>query len=137
LSFAALFGRSAISTALLAEPPAVEPPAGAVMSEAVEGEVIVGWVEKGLRLPEQTAVKVEGDSGALISSIHAITLERFRRAGKRSVRYDVEVKEAATGEMITLQFERPAYRQITVRGAGGEDSRPALKTRMCIGNGIA
>ncbi|NLB99733.1 MAG: ATP-dependent zinc protease, partial [Pseudomonas formosensis] len=62
------------------------------MSEDVEGKVIVGWVEKGLILPEQTAVKVKVDSGALTSSMHAINLERFRRDGKRWVRYDVEVK---------------------------------------------
>lgn len=136
LSFAALFGLSAISTASLAETAAVEPPADAVMSEDVEGKVIVGWVEKGLILPEQTAVKVKVDSGALTSSMHAINLERFRRDGKRWVRYDVEVKDADTGEMTTLHFERPVYRQITVRGAGGEDYRPVVKMRMCIGNRI-
>lgn len=136
LSFAALFGLSAISTALLAETAEVAPPADAVMSEDVEGKVIVGWVEKGLILPEQTAVKVKVDSGALTSSMHAINLERFRRDGKRWVRYDVEVKDADTGEMTTLHFERPVYRQITVRGAGGEDYRPVVKMRMCIGNRI-
>src|SRR5690606_22460171 len=54
----------------------------------------------------------------------------------RWVRYDVEVKEADTGELTTLHFERPVYRQITVRGAGGEDYRPVVKRRMCIVNGI-
>src|SRR5690606_19129442 len=43
---------------------------------------------------------------------------------------------ADTGEMITLHFERPVYRQITVRGAGGEDYRPVVKMRMCIGNRV-
>src|SRR5690606_12635003 len=89
LSFAALFGLFAISTALLAETAAVEPPADAVRSEDVEGKVIVGWVEKGRILPEHTAVKVKVNSGALTSSMHAINLERFRRDGERWVRYDV------------------------------------------------
>src|SRR5690606_34681720 len=96
LSFAALFGLSAISPALLAETAAVEPPADAVMSEFVEGEVIVGCVELGPLLRVQAAVNVKVDYGALPYSVHAINLERFRRDGKRSVRYDVEVKDADT-----------------------------------------
>lgn len=137
LSFAALLGFTAMSTAALASPSEpVEPPADAVLTEDVEAKVIVGWVEKALILPEQTAVKVKVDSGALTSSMHAINLERFKRDGKRWVRYDVEVKDADTGELVTLKFERPVYRQITVRGAGGEDYRPVVKMRMCVGNRI-
>ncbi|PRB81609.1 ATP-dependent zinc protease [Pseudomonas sp. MYb185] len=106
------------------------------MSEDLTGKVVVGWIEKGLILPEQTAVKVKVDSGALTSSMHAVNLERFTREGKRWVRYDVEVKDADTGKRVTMNFERPVYRQITVRGAGGEDYRPVVKMRMCIGNRI-
>src|SRR5690606_26295624 len=36
----------------------------------------------------------------------------------------------------TMKFERPLYRQITVRGAGGEDHRPVVKMRLCIGNRV-
>lgn len=137
LSFAALLGAAALSVPAVAgtaEP--VEPPADALLTEDVAGKVIVGWIEKGLILPEQTAVKVKVDSGALTSSMHAVNLERFKRDGKRWVRYDVEVKDADTGETVTLKFERPVFRQITVRGAGGEDYRPVVKMRMCIGNRI-
>lgn len=137
LSFAALLGATALSASAFAGAPTpVEPPSDAVMTEDVAGKVIVGWVEKGLILPEQTAVKVKVDSGALTSSMHAVNLERFKRDGKRWVRYDVEVKDADTGEAVTLKFERPVFRQITVRGAGGEDYRPVVKMRMCIGNRI-
>ena len=137
LSFAALLGAAAFATPVLAdsaEP--TEPPSDAVLTEDVESKVIVGWIEKGLILPEQTAVKVKVDSGALTSSMHAVNMERFRRDGKRWVRYDVEVKDADSGEPVTMQFERPVYRQITVRGAGGEDYRPVVKMRMCIGNRV-
>lgn len=137
LSFAVLLGAAAASAPLAAhtsEP--VAPPQDAVLTEDVEGKVIVGWIEKGLILPEQTAVKVKVDSGALTSSMHAVNIERFKRDGKRWVRYDVDVKDADTGEDVTLQFERPVYRQITVRGAGGEDYRPVVKMRMCIGNRV-
>ena len=137
LSFAALLGVTAVSASVLAgTPDSVEPPADAVLTEDVAGKVIVGWVEKGLILPEQTAVKIKVDSGALTSSMHAVNLERFKRDGKRWVRYDVEVKDADTGEAVTMRFERPVFRQITVRGAGGEDYRPVVKMRMCIGNQV-
>ncbi len=137
LSFAALLGVAAVSASVFAgEPQPVEPPPEATLAEDVAGKVIVGWIEKGLILPEQTAVKVKVDSGALTSSMHAVNLERFKRDGKRWVRYDVEVKDADTGEAVTLKFERPVFRQITVRGAGGEDYRPVVKMRMCIGNRI-
>lgn len=137
LSFAALLSAAAFATPVFAdsaEP--TEPPSDAVLTEDVESKVIVGWIEKGLILPEQTAVKVKVDSGALTSSMHAVNLERFRRDGKRWVRYDVEVKDADSGEPVTMEFERPVYRQITVRGAGGEDHRPVVKMRMCIGNRV-
>ncbi|WP_235991381.1 retropepsin-like aspartic peptidase RloA3 [Halopseudomonas xiamenensis] len=137
LSLAALLSTAAVSTSVFAQTQeAIEPPADAVMSEDLTGKVVVGWIEKGLILPEQTAVKVKVDSGALTSSMHAVNLERFTRKGKRWVRYDVEVKDADTGKRVTMHFERPVYRQITVRGAGGEDYRPVVKMRMCIGNRI-
>ena len=137
LSFSALLGAAVVTTPVTAHTPEpVAPPQDAVLTEDVQGKVIVGWIEKGLILPEQTAVKVKVDSGALTSSMHAINIERFKRDGKRWVRYDVDVKDADTGERVTLNFERPVYRQITVRGAGGEDYRPVVKMRMCIGNRI-
>ena len=137
LSFAVLLGAAAVSVPLAAHTPEpVAPPQDAVLTEDVEGKVIVGWIEKGRILPAQTAVKVKVDSGALTSSMHAVNIERFKRDGKRWVRYDVDVKDADTGEQVTMNFERPVFRQITVRGAGGEDYRPVVKMRMCIGNRI-
>lgn len=108
----------------------------AVLAEDISGKMVVGWIEKGLILPEHTAVKIKVDSGALTSSMHAKNLKRFTRKGKKWVRYDVNVVDADTGERVTLNFERPVYRQILVRGAGGEDHRPVVKMRMCIGNKV-
>ncbi|EZQ17207.1 ATP-dependent Zn protease [Halopseudomonas bauzanensis] len=115
---------------------AIDPPEEAVLTEDIAGKVVVGWVEKGLILPEEAVVKVKVDSGALTSSMHAVNMERFTRKGKRWVRYDVPVVDADTGNKVTLHFERPVYRQMTVRGAGGEDYRPVVKMRMCIGNRV-
>ena len=137
LTLAALLSTAAVSTAVLAEAQgAIEPPDNAVLTEDIAGKVVVGWVEKGLILPEEAVVKIKVDSGALTSSMHAVNLERFTREGKKWVRYDVPVVDADTGNRVTLHFERPVFRQMTVRGAGGEDYRPVVKMRMCVGNRI-
>ncbi|WP_022962221.1 ATP-dependent zinc protease [Halopseudomonas pelagia] len=102
----------------------------------VDSKVIVGWIEKGRILPEHTAVKIKVDSGALTSSMHAVNIEDFKRKGKQWVRYDVPVKDADTGERIKLQFERPVFRRILVRGAGGEDRRPVVKMTICMGERV-
>ncbi len=134
---APLLSASLLSGAALAGPEVVgAPSADAVMAEDISGKVVVGWIEKGLILPEHTAVKIKVDSGALTSSMHAKNLKRFTRKGKKWVRYDVNVIDADTGKRVTMQFERPVYRQILVRGAGGEDHRPVVKMRMCIGNKV-
>ncbi|MEH6500607.1 MAG: ATP-dependent zinc protease [Pseudoalteromonas distincta] len=100
----------------------------------IDNKVIVGWIEKGRILPEHTAVKIKVDSGALTSSMHAVNIEDFKRNGKQWVRYDVPVKDADTDELVELQFERPVFRRILVRGAGGEDRRPVVKMSICMGD---
>lgn len=102
----------------------------------INSKIIVGWIEKGRILPEHTAVKIKVDSGALTSSMHAVNIERFKRKGKSWVRYDVPVKDADTDERVMLKFERPVFRRILVRGAGGEDRRPVVKMSICIGDQI-
>lgn len=97
---------------------------------------IVGWIEKGLIMPEHTAVKIKVDSGALTSSMHAVNLENFTHKGKPWVRYEVPVKDADTDEMVTMEFERPVFRRILVRGAGGSDRRPVVKMSICMGNQV-
>ncbi|WP_373186866.1 ATP-dependent zinc protease [Halopseudomonas sp.] len=102
----------------------------------VNSKVVVGWIEKGRILPEHTAVKIKVDSGALTSSMHAVNIDFFERKGKSWVRYDVPVRDADTGKRVNLEFERPVYRRILVRGAGGEDRRPVVKMSICIGKQI-
>lgn len=137
LSLAVLLSASLVSGAVMAGPEtAGATSADAVLAEDIGGKIVVGWIEKGLILPEHTAVKIKVDSGALTSSMHATNLKRFTRKGKKWVRYDVDVTDADTGKRVTLHFERPVFRQILVRGAGGEDHRPVVKMRMCIGNKV-
>lgn len=97
---------------------------------------VVGWIEKGLIMPEHTAVKIKVDSGALTSSMHAVNLETFTHKGKPWVRYEVPVKDADTDELVKMQFERPVFRRILVRGAGGSDRRPVVKMSICMGDQV-
>lgn len=113
-----------------------EMPEEPTMADDMPSHLIVGWVEKARLLPEQTAVKVKVDSGALTSSMHAVNIDQFIREGKRWVRYDVPVKDADSGEQVTMHFEVPVYRRVVVRGAGGEDRRPVVKMSMCIGDRV-
>tara|TARA_R110002020_G_scaffold434868_2_gene645030 strand:+ start:1295 stop:1900 length:606 start_codon:yes stop_codon:yes gene_type:complete len=137
-SIAALLGASMLSGAVFAEEPVESgnPPEEVTQAGDVASKIVVGWIEKGLILPEQTAVKIKIDSGALISSMHAVNLEEFTRKNKKWVRYDVTVKDIDTDERVTMNFEQPLYRKMTVRGAGGVDHRPVVKMRMCIGNRV-
>ncbi|HDZ57420.1 MAG TPA: ATP-dependent zinc protease [Pseudomonas xinjiangensis] len=120
-----------------AEPEVSGEMAGSVTTtEQLDEKVVVGWIEKGRILPEHTAVKIKVDSGALTSSMHAVNIESFKRKGKDWVRYDVPVKDADTDEMVNLEFERPIFRKILVRGAGGTDRRPVVKMSICMGSKV-
>lgn len=101
--------------------------------QAESSASVFGWVEEGLVLPEQTAVKMKLDTGALLSSMQATGIERFEKDGKPWVRFDVEVKDIDTGEFVENRFERPIVRFVAVRGAGGVDHRIAVSMSICIG----
>lgn len=136
LSIAAcLMAALALAGQSFAEPEAIEDDS-ASQPEQLGGEVVLGWIEKARILPELTAVKIKVDSGALTSSMHAVNIETFSRKGKEWVRYDVPVKDADTDEMVRLEFERPVYRRVLVRGAGGEERRPVVTMSICLGDKV-
>ncbi|UAW97118.1 ATP-dependent zinc protease [Halopseudomonas nanhaiensis] len=105
-------------------------------SEDLAGRVVMGWIEKGRILPERAAVKIKVDSGALTSSMHAVNIKKFKRKGKDWVRYDVPVRDAESEEMVTMEFERPVFRRVLIRGAGGEERRPVVKMSICLGDQV-
>lgn len=105
-------------------------------SDDLTGRVVMGWIEKGRILPERAAVKIKVDSGALTSSMHAVNIERFKRKGKEWVRYDVPIRDADSEEMVKMEFERPVFRRVLIRGAGGEERRPVVKMSICLGDKV-
>ncbi|WP_390623819.1 retropepsin-like aspartic peptidase RloA3 [Pseudomonas tumuqii] len=97
---------------------------------------VLGWVEEGLILPENLAVKFKLDTGALTSSMHAEDIERFKKDGEDWVRFNIELEDIATNKQVNAQFERQVERAIKVRGAGGAERRPVVLMKVCLGNQV-
>lgn len=105
---------------------------GAAMADEPE---VYGWVEKILIDPDWgVEVKAKLDSGALTSSMQAEHIEEFERDGDDWVRFEVELEDETTGEVVSREFEREVYRNLKIIGAGGVDRRPAVLMTVCIGD---
>lgn len=97
---------------------------------------VLGWVEEGLILPENLAVKFKLDTGALTSSMHAEDIERFQKDGEDWVRFNIELEDIDTNKQVNAQFERQVERGIKVRGAGGAERRPVVLMKVCLGDQV-
>jgi hypothetical protein len=97
---------------------------------------VLGWVERAIVMPLGATVKMKLDSGALTSSMDAREIEVFRRDGKRWVKFVLHLEDNATGEDVYRTLDLPLKRMVRLRGAGGEDLRPAVDIPICIGNKV-
>jgi hypothetical protein len=97
---------------------------------------VFGWIEEGLVQPENIAVKIKLDTGALTSSMDAKDLQPFHKNGEKWVRFNVELKDSNTGKVVSAPFERRVERTVKVRGAGGAERRPVVLMNICIGKQI-
>ncbi|MBB3189866.1 ATP-dependent zinc protease family protein [Halomonas cerina] len=103
---------------------------GAVVADEPE---VYGWVEKTTLEPWGVELKAKLDSGALTSSMHAEHIEEFTRDGEEWVRFEVEVEDEATGDVVAREYERKVFRRLILTGAGGQDRRPAVLMTICMG----
>lgn len=92
-----------------------------------------GWVEKAYVPDAGVTTKAKMDTGALTSSIHATNVERFRKDGKKWVRFTITLTDTDSDETITTTLERPFVRRIKLTGAGGVDHRLVVTLDICIG----
>lgn len=97
---------------------------------------VFGWVEKVTIEPWGTELKAKLDTGALTSSMHATDIETYRKDDEDWVRFTVEVEDQRTGDRVKKHYEKPLYRDLTVRGAGGRDERPVVIMKVCVGDTI-
>ncbi|MCK9468725.1 MAG: ATP-dependent zinc protease [Porticoccaceae bacterium] len=111
-------------------------PAAAWAEDVRADKPIFGWLEKAIIMPVGVTVKVKLDSGALTSSMDARDIEIIQREGKRWVRFVLHLEDTETGEEIYQELEQPLKRIVRIRGAGGEDRRPAVELPVCIGGHV-
>lgn len=108
----------------------------AIGSRPAMAESLYGWVEKAEIEPWGVEVKAKLDSGALTSSMHAEHLERYQQDGEEWVRFTLEVVDEDSGERFSREIERPVFRNLIVRGAGGEERRPVVLVKLCLGDTV-
>lgn len=104
--------------------------------EYTEHTRIFGWVEEAEIEPWGVEIKAKLDSGALTSSMHATDIERFEKDGEDWVRFTVSVEDADDDEQVTRTYERPLFRNVRIRGAGGTERRPVVLMKLCMGQRI-
>ncbi|WP_084155704.1 ATP-dependent zinc protease [Halomonas halocynthiae] len=105
---------------------------GAVLAETSDN--VVGWVEKVTVEPWGVEVKAKLDSGALTSSLDARDIKLFEKDDQEWVRFRLRLDDEDSDETLSVNLERPLYRDLTVRGAGGRDERPVVLLEVCVGD---
>ncbi len=90
---------------------------------------ILGWVENA-HLPDPgLELKAKLDTGAETSSLDARILKKFRKAGKRWIRFSVADRDS--GEEFVIVRER--VRTIgVVQHDGSRQTRPVVKLKICL-----
>lgn len=101
---------------------------------AERSDNVVGWVEKVTVEPWGVEVKAKLDSGALTSSLDARDIKLFEKDGQEWVRFRLRLDDVGSEETLSVNLERPLYRDLTVRGAGGRDERPVVLLEVCVGD---
>lgn len=108
----------------------------AMARKTEESKNVFGWVERTTLMPWGVKLKAKLDSGALTSSLHATEVKIFEKDGEKWVRFTVNVKDQISGKMVSKTFEKPRYRKVLIRGAGGEDRRPVVLMKLCMGDTV-
>lgn len=95
---------------------------------------IIGWREW-VALPDFNvdAIKAKIDTGARSSALHAFNLKRFRRRGKRMVRFAIHPIQRTARGALEVEAEVIEYRR--VRSSNGKvESRPVIRTSVRMHN---
>ena len=88
---------------------------------------IVGHLENAVILPSGLELKAKMDTGADVTSIHALNIEKYRKDGRNWVRFIVD-----TGDR-RMRFRRVVERIVRIRRAGTAIvERPVVRLDLCI-----
>ncbi len=92
---------------------------------------IVGWVENAILVDPGIKLKAKLDTGAETSSLDAWVIKKFRKDGKRWIRF--RIIDPQSGEEYVLVRER--VRTIgVVQHEGTAQTRPVVLMKVCIAN---
>lgn len=91
---------------------------------------IFGWVERVEVMDGQLSLKAKLDTGAATSSLDATDIERFRKDGKRWVRFTITDPESDE----KIELERPLVRNVRIiRHSGNHQRRAVVELPLCFG----
>lgn len=90
---------------------------------------ILGWVESAWLDEPEMEIKAKLDTGAETSSLDARIVKKFRKSGKRWVRFAVTDRE--TGDEFVLVRERVRTVGV-VQHDGSRQVRPVVMLRICV-----
>jgi len=90
---------------------------------------IVGWVENAILVDPGIKLKAKLDTGAETSSLDAEIIKKFRKDGKRWVRF--QLTDRQTGKEYVVVRER--IRTIgVIQHEGSTQTRPVISMNVCI-----
>jgi hypothetical protein len=100
--------------------------------ESVREKQILGWIEHAVISSERIQVKAKLDTGAKTTSLHAVNIKRFKRDGKRMVRFTVEDPDSDR----RFEMERPLVRSVRIKESVGDEPsrRPVVELWLCVGS---
>ncbi len=90
---------------------------------------VAGWIERARLSPGDIVLEAKLDTGARMSSLHAVNLRQFERDGKNWVAFDVTGNDGRS-----VRLERPVLRIARIKSAlGSDEARPTVTLGICIG----
>jgi hypothetical protein len=105
----------------------------ALTASAADSNVkgIFGWVETVAVGSERVVMSAKLDTGATTSSLHATAIQRFRRGGRRYVRFTLSDGNDGLGPRL----EQPLVRMVRIKKHTGDyERRPVVKLPVCLGD---
>ena len=92
-------------------------------------KILVGWLEQIKVIPPDLLIEAKLDTGADVSSLHAVDITPFPNEGMTWVRFTLTDRK---GDQATL--EKPLVREISITRHGGRvEKRPVVQLRVCLG----
>lgn len=96
----------------------------------------MGWLEHA-RLPiaSEKVFRAKLDPGAQTSSIHALNIKRFKKGGKRYVRFNFKEVDKLTKQVFEVELVAPLVRNVAIKRHKGKSvKRPVVELEFILGN---